>query len=78
MPENAAEEGYEFILVGKPTDRSGIWGSSFASASLNEDDPKKNKGALQEPNLFLERHLFAAFSDLFARLHKVEIFLVLP
>lgn len=70
VPENAAEEGYEFILVGKPTDRSGFGGSSFASASLNEDDREKNKGAVQEPNPFLERHLFAAFSDLFARLHK--------
>lgn len=70
VPENAAEDGYEFILVGKPTDRSGFGGSSFASASLNEDDREKNKGAVQEPNPFLERHLFAAFGDLFSRLEQ--------
>jgi phosphoribosylformylglycinamidine synthase II len=70
VPENAAQDGYEYILVGKPTDRSGFGGSSFASATLSEDDKEKNKGAVQEPNPFLERHLFAAFNDLFARLKK--------
>lgn len=70
VPENAARDGYEYILVGKPTDRSGFGGSSFASATLSEDDKEKNKGAVQEPNPFLERHLFAAFDDLFARLKK--------
>jgi phosphoribosylformylglycinamidine synthase len=70
VPKNAAEDGYEYILVGKPTDRSGFGGSSFASAVLNENDRKKNKEAVQEPNPFLERHLFAAFFDLFVRLKK--------
>lgn len=70
VPENAAKDGYEYILVGKPTDRSGFGGSSFASALLNEDDKEKNKGAVQEPNPFLERHLFASFDDLFTRLEK--------
>lgn len=68
VPAHAARDGYEFILVGKPTDRSGFGGASFASANLEEEDKDKNKGAVQEPNPFLERHLFAAFYDLFARL----------
>lgn len=70
VPKNAAEDGYKYILVGKPTDRSGFGGSSFASALLNEDDKEKNKGAIQEPNPFLERHLFASFDDLFKRLEE--------
>ncbi len=70
VPDNAADDGYEFILVGKPTDRSGFGGAAFASANLKEEDQEKNKGAVQEPNPFLERHLFAAFYDLFERLEK--------
>ncbi len=70
VPDNAADDGYEFVLVGKPTDRSGFGGASFASANLKEADQEKNKGAVQEPNPFLERHLFAAFYDLFERLKQ--------
>lgn len=70
VPENAARDGYDLILVGKPTDRSGFGGASFASANLEEEDKDKNKGAVQEPNPFLERHLFAAFYDLFGRLEQ--------
>jgi len=70
-PLDAAEKNYEFILVGKATDRSGFGGSAFASASLNEDDREKNKGAVQEPNPFLERHILAALGDLFARLKEM-------
>ncbi len=69
-PDNAADDGYEFVLVGKPTDRSGFGGASFASANLKESDQEKNKGAVQEPNPFLERHLFASFYDLFERLEQ--------
>lgn len=69
-PENAAEDGYEYILVGKPTDRSGFGGAAFASLNLEEEDREKNKGAVQEPNPFLERHLLASFYDLFEKLEK--------
>ncbi|MEM0966846.1 MAG: phosphoribosylformylglycinamidine synthase subunit PurL [Verrucomicrobiota bacterium] len=57
-PENA--EGYHLILVGKPTDNSGFGGASFASGELDEREKEKNKGAVQEPNAFLERHLLKA------------------
>ncbi|MEM1444164.1 MAG: phosphoribosylformylglycinamidine synthase subunit PurL, partial [Verrucomicrobiota bacterium] len=53
-------DGYALILVGKPTDNSGFGGASFASGELDEDEKEKNKGAVQEPNAFLERHLLKA------------------
>ncbi|OGT65543.1 MAG: phosphoribosylformylglycinamidine synthase II [Gammaproteobacteria bacterium RIFCSPHIGHO2_12_FULL_45_9] len=58
-------EGYVFILVGKPTDNSGFGGASFASSELHEDQQEKNKGAVQEPNAFLQRHLLKANYALF-------------
>tara|TARA_R100000027_G_scaffold67677_1_gene67661 strand:- start:6709 stop:9063 length:2355 start_codon:yes stop_codon:yes gene_type:complete len=57
-PKNA--DGYALILVGKPTDNSGFGGASFASGELDENEKEKNKGAVQEPNAFLERHLLKA------------------
>ncbi|MEM9018132.1 MAG: AIR synthase-related protein, partial [Verrucomicrobiota bacterium] len=53
-------DGYHLILVGKPTDNSGFGGASFASGELDENEKEKNKGAVQEPNAFLERHLLKA------------------
>ncbi|CEG57097.1 phosphoribosylformylglycinamidine synthase subunit PurL [Legionella fallonii] len=62
-PENAND--YVFILVGKPTDNSGFGGASFASTTLEEDSKEKNKGAVQEPNAFLQRHILKANYALF-------------
>ncbi len=56
----SGSEGYQLILVGKPTDNSGFGGASFASFELEESEKEKNKGAVQEPNAFLERHLLKA------------------
>lgn len=64
-PKEAGEVGYDIILVGKPTDRSGFGGASFASASMEEEKSEQNSGAVQEPNPFLERHLLASFYALF-------------
>jgi phosphoribosylformylglycinamidine synthase len=61
-------DGYALVLVGKPTDNSGFGGASFASGTLEEEDREANKGAVQEPNAFLERHLLKATYDLVARL----------
>ncbi|MCT4591846.1 MAG: AIR synthase related protein, partial [Candidatus Gracilibacteria bacterium] len=74
VPKNAENEPYVFILVGKPTDMSGFGGASFASADLDEKDKEQNKGAVQEPNPFLERHLLASFYDLFQELDKQDLF----
>ena len=63
--KEAGEVGYDIILVGKPTDRSGFGGASFASAAMDEDEKEKNTGAVQEPNPFLERHLLASTYALF-------------
>lgn len=51
-------DGYALILIGKPTDNSGFGGASFASSKLDEEEA--NRGAVQEPNAFLERHLLKA------------------
>ena len=53
----AGAEDYVFILVGKPTDNSGFGGAAFASSTLREEQKEKNKGAVQEPNAFLQRHI---------------------
>jgi len=62
-PKNA--DGYDLILIGKPTDNSGFGGASFASVELEEDKKDQNKGAVQEPNAFLERHLLKSTYALF-------------
>lgn len=58
-----------FILVGKPTDNSGFGGASFASATLDQASTL-NKGAIQEPNAFLQRHLLKANYALFEILRR--------
>ncbi len=60
--------GYDLILVGKPTDNSGFGGASFASFELEEDKHEQNKGAVQEPNAFLGRHMIQSSVDLFRKL----------
>ncbi len=62
-PKNA--DGYDLILIGKPTDNSGFGGASFASLELKEEKKEQNKGAVQEPNAFLERHLLKSSYALF-------------
>ena len=67
-PENA--NGYDLILIGKPTDNSGFGGASFASLELEEEKKEQNKGAVQEPNAFLERHLLKSTYALFKYLQN--------
>lgn len=63
-------QDHVFILVGKPTDQSGFGGASFASSELDEDEKENNKGAVQEPNAFLQRHLLKANYSLFSWLQE--------
>jgi phosphoribosylformylglycinamidine synthase len=65
VPKEAGKIGYDIIIVGKPTDRSGFGGASFASLTMEEKDKEQNAGAVQEPNPFLERHLLASTYALF-------------
>ena len=67
-PKNA--DGFDLILLGKPTDNSGFGGASFASLELEEDKKEQNKGAVQEPNAFLERHLLKSSYALFETLKE--------
>ena len=62
-PQDA--DGYDLVLIGKPTDNSGFGGASFASLELEEEKKEQNKGAVQEPNAFLERHLLKSTYALF-------------
>lgn len=64
---------YVFILVGKPTDNSGFGGASFASTELVDAHQEKNKGAVQEPNAFLKRHLLKANYALFNKLKEQKL-----
>jgi phosphoribosylformylglycinamidine synthase len=70
VPKHAAKEEWDIIIVGKPTDFSGMGGAAFASVSLDENEKEKNKGAVQEPNPFLKRHILVSTYDLFETLDK--------
>lgn len=69
-PAEAADEKYDFIIVGKGTDNSGFGGSAFSSKVVNEEAKEANKAAVQEPNPFLERHIMASTYDLFKILQE--------
>lgn len=49
--------GYDLILIGKPTDRSGFGGATFSSGTLDQEDEEENKGAVQIPDPFLKNVL---------------------
>lgn len=66
-------EDYVFILVGKPTDNSGFGGAAFASSTLREEHQERNKGAVQEPNAFLQRHILKANYALFNLLREKNL-----
>ncbi len=70
-PAHASQ--HVFILVGKPTDNSGFGGAAFASSTLKEEHQEKNKGAVQEPNAFLQRHLLKANYALFNLLQEKNL-----
>ena len=70
-PENA--DGYDLILVGKATDNSGFGGASFASLELEEGKKEQNKGAVQEPNAFLERHILKSTYALFKMIKEKNL-----
>jgi len=72
-PAGAGEGSYDIILIGKPTDNSGFGGASFASFELDEKEKEKNKGAVQEPNAFLKRHLLESTYDLFRILKEKKL-----
>ena len=70
-PKNSLN--YDLILVGKPTDNSGFGGASFASLELKEEEKEQNKGAVQEPNAFLKRHILKSTYELFKILKEKNL-----
>ncbi|GAC1410047.1 MAG: phosphoribosylformylglycinamidine synthase subunit PurL [Candidatus Velthaea sp.] len=70
-PPNSA--GYDIVLVGKATDRSGFGGASFSSLTLDEADAEANKGAVQVPDPFLKNVIMRASYRVFAELRRRKI-----
>ncbi len=64
VPERAAREPYDVILVGKSTDATGFGGASFSSATLDEEDTSANMGAVQVHDPFLKRVVVEAIRQL--------------
>ncbi len=62
-PPNA--EGFDIVLVGKATDRSGFGGAAFSSLVLDEADAEANKGAVQVPDPFLKNVIMRASYKVF-------------
>jgi phosphoribosylformylglycinamidine synthase len=59
-PAAAAREEYVLVLVGKPTDDSGLGGAAFASGVLDTDEKTQQRGAVQLPDPFFKRVLTEA------------------
>ncbi len=58
VPPQAADEPYDIIVVGKPTDDSGFGGSAFASKILGDEAEKQeDRAAVQVPDPFLKNVL---------------------
>ena len=53
-------EGWDIVLVGKATDRSGFGGAAFSSLVLDEADAEQNKSAVQVPDPFLKNVIMRA------------------
>ena len=66
-------EGWDIVLVGKATDRSGFGGASFSSLQLEPDEAEANKGAVQVPDAFLKSVLMRASYRVFDVLREAKI-----
>lgn len=62
--------GWDIVLVGKATDRSGFGGASFSSLQLDAADAEANKGAVQVPDAFLKSVLMRASYRVFEVLRE--------
>lgn len=70
-PKNA--EGYDIVIVGKPTDNSGFGGAAFASLILDEEARESNRGAVQVPDPFLKNVLIRASYEVFKEAKKQKV-----
>ncbi|MBV8074646.1 MAG: phosphoribosylformylglycinamidine synthase subunit PurL [Candidatus Eremiobacteraeota bacterium] len=65
--------GWDIVLVGKATDRSGFGGASFSSLQLDAEDAEANKGAVQVPDAFLKSVIMRASYRVFELLRREAI-----
>lgn len=65
--------GWDIVLIGKATDRSGFGGASFSSLTLDAEDAEANKGAVQVPDPFLKNVIMRATYCVFALLRSQGI-----
>ncbi|HZZ64539.1 MAG TPA: phosphoribosylformylglycinamidine synthase subunit PurL [Candidatus Baltobacteraceae bacterium] len=70
-PPGAA--GWDIVLVGKATDRSGFGGAAFSSVTLDEADEEANKGAVQVPDPFLKNVIMRATYAVFRFLRENNV-----
>ncbi len=73
VPAEARLRPYVLVLVGKPTDDTGLGGASFASVILDEADAGENRGAVQIHDPFLKRVLVEATHDAIDWLEREKI-----
>jgi phosphoribosylformylglycinamidine synthase II len=65
--------GWDIVLVGKATDRSGFGGAAFSSLALDEEDAQRNKSAVQVPDPFLKNVIMRASYRAFEEVRKAGL-----
>ena len=65
--------GWDIVLVGKATDRSGFGGAAFSSIVLDADDGETKRSAVQVPDPFLKNVIMRASYRVFEMLRKERI-----
>jgi phosphoribosylformylglycinamidine synthase subunit PurL len=70
VPSDARSAPYVLLLVGKPTDDSGLGGAAFASGVLDTDEHTQQRGAVQLPDPFFKRVLTEANKAAIALLRR--------
>jgi len=69
----AESEGYDIVLVGKATDRSGFGGAAFSSVVLDEADRDQNRSAVQVPDPFLKNVIMRASYRVFDAVRDAKV-----
>lgn len=73
VPQEARTEPYVLVLVGKPTDSTGLGGASFASQILDEAEAAQNRGSVQVHDPFLKRVLVEATKEVWERIEREAV-----
>jgi phosphoribosylformylglycinamidine synthase len=73
VPREAAHEDFALLLVGKPTDETGMGGATLASRLLDGEKNETDRGAVQAADPFLKRVLLEANRAVFDRLLAARV-----